>query len=122
MRLPLYINAIDFSKAAHKYGYAVQYEDRTGPNTGNMLSGDSTYDLLDRKAVITWQLNDLPSATLSQLMTVCRDKYVSVTFFDPMLDRDRTGVFAPTITGLGINMLQGGVKWFGGGVLTLKEK
>lgn len=122
MRLPLYINAIDFSKAAQKYGYSVYYEDRVGPNSGNMLSGDSTYDLLDRRAVITWILNDLQSATLSQLMTVCNDKYVSVTFFDPRIDKDRTSVFAPTITGLGINMLQSGVKWFGGGVLTLKEK
>ena len=122
-RPTLYINSVDFSAYAHKRGYEIEYESREGKNSGLLQDGTQVVDLLARKPVITWTLNDLPSDKLAQLLTICEDRYVSVTYFDARSNADATGVFYPTISKQSLVLTTpGGVKWFTGLVLTLRAR
>lgn len=122
-RIPLEINAVDFTADANRTAYSVVYEDRIGPNSGFMLDGTETGDLLKRKAVITWPLNDLTSDRLSRIMLICEDEYVAVKFFDPRINGVRSSVFKPNISAATCNnVTPRGVYWFTGQVLTLRER
>lgn len=122
-RLPLEINAVDFSAFVNRTAYSISYEDRIGPNRGFMLDGTETSDLIKRKAVIEWPLNDLPSDKLAQILTICEDEYVAVKFFDTKINAPRISVFMPNISPASCNIItQSGTYWFTGQVLTLRER
>lgn len=122
-RPTLFINGTDYSTYASKYGYTINYTERNGPNGGILQSGVQMTDLLRRAPVITWVLNDLPQQKLSDLLTVCEDNYVSVTYFDTRSNQDKTGMFHPNISQQSLALTTpGGVKWFTGMVLTLTAR
>ena len=122
-RLPLKINAVDFTEYAHRTAYTVVYEDRIGPNSGLLLDGTETGSLLARKAVITWPLNDLTGDKLAKLLTLCEDEFVAVEFWDPKRNSVRSGVFRPNVSAATCNNITAaGVYWFTGQVLTLRER
>lgn len=122
-RPTLIINAVDFTAYAHKRGYSIEYESREGQNGGVLQDGTLVVDLLARKPVITWALNDLTSDKLAQLLTICEDRYVSVTYFDTRKNADATAVFHPNVSPqvFALTTPQG-VKWFKELVLTLRAR
>ena len=122
-RLPLKINAVDFTEYAHRTSYTVAYEDRIGPNSGLMLDGTETGALLARKAVITWPLNDLTGDQLARILTVCTDEFVAVEFLDPKTNSLRRGVFKANVSAATCNNITAdGIYWYTGQVLTLRER
>lgn len=121
-RLPLVINAVDFSEFVNRTGYTVGYENRLGPNGGFMTDGTETVDLRSRKAVIQWTLNDLTSDKLALLMDVCSEAAVAVKFFDPKINATRSGMFTPSISAGRCNNITADRIWFVGQILTLREK
>lgn len=122
-RVPLIINAMDFSRLANKYGYAVGYVLKTGPNGGDMEDGT---EVIDRRAVmttITWQMNDMPSEDLGRLLNIClRDPLLSVYYFEPRTNAARTSIFTAEVGVSNILLYTAeGARWFKGPLLTLRE-
>lgn len=97
MRLPIGIEGVDFTPYTNKNKYRVSYTRREGSNGGTMLDGSRTVDLLAYKAVIEWDLNALTSAQLATVLGACIKQYVTVTFFDPMINDTREAVFIPNV-------------------------
>lgn len=122
-RMPLHINAIDFSSIANKYGYTVGYILKNGPNGGDMQNGTEIIDRREVMANIVWKINDIPADELSRLLQVCTvDPYLSVQYFDPRLNGTRTSVFTAEIGQQQVLLYTGtGPVWFSGPVLTLRE-
>ena len=122
-RLPLFINAMDFSAMANKYGYAVGYTLKNGPNGGQMEDGTEIIDRREVMTTIVWKMNDIPSGELSQLLGVClKDPYLSVYYFEPRTNGTRTSVFTAEVGQQQVLLYTPeGAVWFGGPVLTLRE-
>ena len=97
MRLPITINGVDFTPYTSKNAYKVTYEKREGVNSGVMLDGSKTFDLLAYKAVIEWELNALTSAQLSAVLAACMEQYVEVSYFDTLTNAERTAEFIPDV-------------------------
>ena len=97
MRLPITINGVDFTQYTSKNAYKVTYDKREGANSGMMLDGSKTFDLLAYKAVIEWELNALTSAQLSAVLAACMEQYVTVTYFDTLTNAERTAEFIPVV-------------------------
>lgn len=122
-RPPLVINAVDFSEYANLYGYSVGYEDRVGPNAGQMLDGTEVVDLVARKSSITWKMNDLPGDKFALLLSVCSDEYVAVKFWDPKTNAERIGIFSANVSmAENSGVYRGGEWWYRGIELTLRER
>ena len=122
-RLPLTINAEDFSALANKYGYSIGYVLKNGPNGGEMEDGS---EVIDRRAVmasIAWQMNDMPSADLNRLLSIClKDPLLSVYYFDPRTNKARTSVFTAEVGVSNVLLYTlDGARWFKGPLLTLRE-
>lgn len=97
MRLPIAIDGVDFTPYTNKNAYRVSYEKREGANSGVMLDGSKSFDLLANKAKIEWELNALTSAQLSAVLTACLKQYVTVTYFDTLTNAERTAEFIPDV-------------------------
>lgn len=122
-RMPLTINGVDFTEAASRREYAVYYEDRTGPHSGNMINGDEYYDLIDRRPVITWPLNALWSDELSALLeAVYWSTYVPVTYFDTRANAVMTGWFRGSISEQKVGLISERGPMFHGPTLTLRSR
>lgn len=122
-RMPLYINALDFSRMANKYGYTVGYALKNGPNGGDMQDGTEVIDRREVMANIVWKMNDIPTDELSRLLQVCTaDPYLSVQYFEPRINGPRTSIFTAEIGPQQVLLYTGsGPVWFNGPVLTLRE-
>lgn len=122
-RLPLIINGVDFSTAASRLEYQIEYEDRVGENTTMMLNGDEYPDVLDRRPIITWQLNALWSDELAALYAAIGDgQYVPVLYFDTRTNAEQVGVFRASISRQQIGMINARGKMFHGPTLTLRSR
>ena len=122
-RMPLYINALDFSHLANKYGSRQGWLLKNGPNGGDMEDGS---EVIDRRGVMTalaFPMNDMPSTELGSLLRVClRDPYISVYFYDLKDEATRTSVFTAEISEAGVLLYdESGTVWLSGPVLTLRE-
>lgn len=94
LRIPLVINGIDFSEAANRTGYSIEYEERTGGNSFLSLAGTYDYDILARVPVINWPLNALKLDELQQLRTAAlASVYVPVTYLDLDTAAMKSGYF-----------------------------
>lgn len=128
MRLPLTIDGVDFSVLANKYEYSISYSAREGSNSGIMLNGDKTIDVLvdddDNpvyKATITWNLNDMKDTDLMAIQSAVLKPYCSVTFFDTRINDERTATMIPSLSESNIGILRA-TKWWKHPTLTLEEK
>ncbi len=123
MRLPIVIDGVDFTPYTMKNGYRVQYIRREGVNSGLMLDGSTTIDVLAFKAVIEWDLTAMTSAQFSNVCNACIKNEVTVTFFDPKTNAERTAVFFPTLGQANYAFSRHNLHYFrDGAVLTLEEK
>lgn len=122
-RLPLIINALDFTTTANMYGYTQGWILKNGPNGGEMEDGSEVIDRRGYVTAIAWRMNDLPSSELSPLLKVClRDAYLSTYFYDLEEDAARTSVFTAEISEAGVLLYtEDGAVWLAGPVLTLRE-
>lgn len=124
MKKTIKINGTDFSSMFTPYGYSVQYKKITGPNSGYMLSGDYTDDVLKWKAVITCICMPETEEQLSTLLSaVCEGAYCTVYFYDPKVKGYRTAEMMPsepsqTHRGVGVN----GFDYWTGTILTFTER
>ena len=85
------INGIDITSYFTPAGYSVEYKKITGSNSGYMLDGSYTEDVLARKAVVVLPCMPLKEADLSALLSnIYQDDYVTVYFFDPQKQAYRT--------------------------------
>lgn len=119
----LYINSVDFTDLANRYGFAMGYTPVNGPNGGIMEDGTEVIDRRGQMATIAWPMNDLPAADLSRLLDIClRDPYVSVLFRDTWGNKRRTGVFTAQVGQQQFLLTDNdGSRWFCGPMLTLRE-
>lgn len=128
-RLPLIINGTDFSDAAQRLGYSIEYEDRVGTSPIMMLNGDLYPDIIDRRAVIKWPLNMLWRDELANLHRALSNlnpyvpAYVPVTYFDTWRGWEQRRYFMGSIGPQvpGINNARG-LAFQSGSVLTLRER
>lgn len=121
-RLTFKINGIDFSPHISRYGYAFGYEKRYGNNGGIMLDGSETVDVLNYKAVIAVDCNAMKSETQALLISTCTSDYVTITYFDPHENADRTATFIPEIGQMVPAILRAQEKWFTGLTISFREK
>ena len=122
-RLPLTINGVDFTEAASRREYSITYEERTGPNGGQMLNGDLYIDLVARRPVITWPLNALWSDELAALQkAVYWSTYVPVTYFDTTANAVMTGWFHGSISEQKVGLISERGTMFHGPTLTLRSR
>lgn len=85
------INGKDCTDLFTPVGYGVQYKKIMGNNSGYMLDGSYTEDVLARKAVVVLSCMPLQEADLSALLSnIYQDDYVTVYFFDPQKQAYRT--------------------------------
>ena len=124
MRNPVIIDGVDFSTDFNKYGSSVRYDPREGENGGMMLDGSMMVDILAWKAVLTLPCNDLTGDRLSALLQATLKAEISVTFWDPRLNEQRTATFIrPELSDQTLTLqTAAGVRWYSGMTLTLTEK
>ena len=124
MRNPVIIDGVDFSADFNKYGSSVRYDPREGENGGMMLDGSMMVDILAWKAVLTLPCNDLTGDRLSALLQATLKAEISVTFWDPRLNEQRTATFIrPELSDQTLTLqISKGVRWYSGMTLTLTEK
>lgn len=122
-RLPLVINGIDFSEAANRTGYSIQYEERMGDNGFLALSGDQELDILAYKPIITWPLNALWSDELAQLKTAIRSAtFVPVSYFDTDTNQTKTAYFHGSISQESVPLVSSRGYMLSGMTLTLRAR
>lgn len=122
-RLPLTINGVDFSEAVSRREYTITYEERTGPNGGQMLNGDLFIDRVALRPVITWPLNALWSDELAALQeAVYWSTFVPVTYFDTRKNAVVTGWFTGSISGQKVGLISDRGTMFHGPTLTLRSR
>ena len=122
--MKLIIDGNNFTAYAKKSkGYRVTYKKREGVNSGIMQDGSKVYDLLAYKAVLEWDLIGLTSAQISQIMTACLKQYVTVTFFDPKINADRTASMIPDVgEATAAFQRNGGTFWEDGITIEMEER
>lgn len=79
----LKINGLSFDDVFAKYGYTVSYIKRRGNNSGPMLDGSYTDDVVAVKAVVTCVCMPTNKSRLQDLLNVITDTYVTVYYYDP---------------------------------------
>ena len=122
-RLTFKLNGTDYSSAIHRYGFSCTYVPRDGGRGGIMQDGSKTVDILDWKAVISLNCNAIRSDVQAHLIRACKTDYVTITYFDPESNADRTSTFIPSIGNANIGLFRpGNEKWFTGLTLTFEEK
>lgn len=78
------INGIDLTSYFTPVGYNVEYKKIMGSNSGYMLDGSYTEDVLAWKTVITLPCMPLKEMSLGSLISSIYSKqYADVYFFDP---------------------------------------
>lgn len=124
MRNPVIIDGVDFSADFNKYGSSVRYKPREGENGGMMLDGSMRVDVLAWKAVLTLPCNDVTGDRLSALLQATMKAEVSVTFWDPQLNAQRTAIFInPELSDQTLTLQTAeDVRWYSGMTLTLTEQ
>ena len=123
MRKTIKINGVDFTDDTTPTGYSVSYKKIRGKNSGYMLDGSYTDDVLDRKAVITYPCMPSTEERLSALLLAIADTYVDVEFYDPEIKGYRTAEMMPSdptqkFRGTGADLLD----YWTGTVLTFTER
>lgn len=122
MRLPFVVDGVNLTNYANKYEYSIDHGKREGPNSGTMMDGSKVEDVLKRPAIITWDLNDCDSTTLSMLLGHFLRDTVEVTYFETATNAERTATFIPTVSPSHIGILRAGKCWFKGTGVVLEEQ
>jgi len=123
MRLTLVINGVDFSTAANRTGYSIEYEARTGNNAVMMLNGDEYPDIIDTRPVISWPLNSLWSDELAALYSAIGDgQYVLVSYFDTKQNTVTNGAFVASISSQRAGIINARGTMFTGMTLVLRAR
>lgn len=122
--MKLVIDGVNFTSYCKKgKGYRVTYVKREGVNSGIMQDGSKSFDLLAFKAVLEWDLIGLTSPQIATIMTACLKQYVSVTFFDPKINADRTASMIPEVSeATAAFQRNGGTFWKDGITITMEER
>lgn len=98
MKKQIKINNVDYTGFFTPTGYTVSYKKVRGPNSGYMLDGSYTDDVVAVKAVITTICMPLNETQLQKFLTAASDTYVNVYFYDPRLGTYRTAEMMPSDT------------------------
>lgn len=96
MKKVIKINGTDYTDFFTPTGYSVSYKKIRGVNTGYMLDGSYTDDVLAIKAVITCICMPTNEERLSEILTTIADTYLDVYFYDPRLKAYRTAQMMPS--------------------------
>lgn len=122
-RLTLILNGVDFSAAANRLAYQIEYEDRVGENTTMMLNGDEYPDVIDTRPVITWPLNALWASELSALYAaIGTAQYIPVTYFSTKTGANATGYFRARISVQQVGLIDSRGQMFSGMTLMLRSR
>ena len=122
MKLPLTIDSINYSAATSQNGYSCTLIKREGKNSGIMLDGSRTVDILDFKISVSYVINPAEGVDIARLYASCMKDYVTATVWDATTNDEKTATFIPAITGTNAEIIRSGEKWFNGISLTLEEK
>ena len=130
MRLPITIDGVDFSTLTDRNKYVVTYKPREGSNSGIMLNGDKTFDVLvdDQdnpvyKPTISWKLNALTLSQLSAIQNATAKPEVTVSYLDTRAAAENTAVFHPTLGAANFAFARHGLYYFkDGSDLTMEAK
>lgn len=90
------INGADYTDVFTPVGYSVSYRKIRGRNTGYMLDGSYTDDVLAIKAVISCTCMPTNEKQLSEILSETAQTYVDVYYFDPREKSYRTAVCIPS--------------------------
>ena len=96
MKKHIKLNGIDYTEAFTPTGYTVSYKKIRGKNSGYMMDGSYTDDVLAIKAIVTCICMPTTEALLSQLLLAVSATYVDVYFFDPRQNSYRTAQMIPS--------------------------
>lgn len=123
MRKTILLNGTDYTDAFTPTGYSVSYKKIRGDNSGYMLDGSYTDDVIAVKAIITCICMPTDEETLAGLLALLAETYLDVRFFDPRLNEYRTATMMPSdpeqkFRGTGTNAID----YWTGTVVTLTEK
>lgn len=123
MKKTIKINGIDYTDFFTPTGYSVSYQKIRGSNSGYMMDGSYTDDVLATKAVITGVCMPLNEARLSDFLVAVADTYVDVYFYDPKLRTYRNAEMMPSdpaqkFRGTGSDLLD----YWTGTVMTFTER
>ena len=118
----LWTNGVEITSALTPTGYTVSYIKRRGNNSGVMMDGSYTDDVLAVKAVVTCYCMPTKESVLQQLLTMTANTYVTVKFYDPQRGGYRTMNAMPsepnqTYKGTGADALE----YWTGTVITFTE-
>lgn len=116
------MDGVNFAGFLQRYGIAIQYEKVYGNNGGLMINGSETVDLVKVRKVLTAACNPLTSAQLSTLADVCKREYVSVRYTDPAEGGDVRIDAVPTLSAASEALITGGITYWTGAVITLRER
>ena len=114
---------VDFTDVFTPTGYTVSYIKRRGKNSGMMMDGSYTDDVLAVKAVVTCYCMPTNEVQLQALLEMISNTYVIVRFFDPRVNAYRKMTAMPSepvqkYRGQGGNALE----YWTGTVITFTEK
>ena len=90
------INGKDYSDIFTREGYIVSYIKRRGQNSGIMLDGSYTDDVLAVKAVVTCYCMPTNESQLQELLTAISETYVTLRYYDPKNGEYRTITAMPS--------------------------
>lgn len=110
MKKRIKIDGIEYTSLFTPEGYTVSYKKIRGNNSGYMLDGSYTDDVVDTKAVITCVCMPLNEDQLSEFLVAISDVYLNVWFYDPKIKDYRTAEMLPSeptqkFAGTGTNSL-----------------
>lgn len=90
MKKTIKINGTDYTSFFTPTGYTVAYKKIRGKNSGHMLDGSYTDDVLATKTVITCICMPLNEEKLSAFLVEISDTYVTVEYYDPKVKAYKT--------------------------------
>lgn len=96
MKKTIKINGVNYTNFFTPTGYTVFYKKIHGKNSGYMLDGSYTDDVLDTKAVITCICMPMNEDQLSDFLIAISDTYLQVEFYDPKEKAYRTAEMMPS--------------------------
>lgn len=96
MKKTIKINEIDYTDFFTPEGYTVSYKKIRGKNSGYMMDGSYTDDVLATKAAITCICMPLNEERLSEFLTAVSDTYLNIYFYDPKVKKYRTAEMMPS--------------------------
>lgn len=117
--MDFYINGNNYSSYVTKY--KTGYRKVLGGNSYTTLDGTYYEDVIARKVSLTVEFAPINSSTLSDLIEICQNDTLSVTYFDPKENSNNTLEMIPDLSIPNVLIVRDSAIW-GDIVLSLEEK